>query len=246
MASVVSWRVKVYKAILAYDGTHYFGWQKTFTGPSIQEELERAICQITGEKVMPEAASRTDRGVHAEGQAVQFALSKPVECQRLQRGLNAALPQDIRVLELSELDFHPTLDAIGKEYHYHLCLGPVQDPTQRLYSWHFRHPLDLKLMEENGKDFVGTHDFSAFANAEGKDPICTIESIYFEGRFVIKGDRFLYKMVRNIVGTLIYIGCGKLPSGSIRDILASRDRKRGGITAPAHGLHLHQVFYGVK
>lgn len=236
----------MYKALVAYDGTPYFGWQKTITGPSIQEELERAVAQITGEKVLPEAASRTDRGVHAQGQTIQFALEKPLETKRLQRGLNGVLPPTIRILELTREDFHPTLDAIGKEYHYHLSLGPFQDPTQRLYSWHFRYPLNASLIEKNIPDLLGTRDFSAFANEKEKDPICTLDSIIFDGGFRIKGNRFLYKMVRNIVGTLIYIGCGKLPSGCIPSLFASRDRKQAGITAPAHGLHLHQVFYQIN
>lgn len=236
----------MFKVILSYDGTRYFGWQKTITGPSIQEELEKAIFQITGERVLPEAASRTDRGVHAEGQVVQFALQKGGDPLRLQRGLNAVLPSDIRVVEMTPLAFHPTLDAVGKEYHYRLSLEPVQDPIDRLYSWHFPYPLDLKKIEEASKDLIGTHDFSAFANEEEKDPICTVASIDFKGCFRIQGNRFLYKMVRNIVGTLIYIGSGKLATDSIPQILDSRDRKKGGITAPAHGLHLHQVFYPVK
>ncbi len=236
----------MFKAILAYDGTHYFGWQKTNAGPSIQEELEKAIRQITGETTLPEAASRTDRGVHAQGQVIQFALKKPMEAERLLRGLNAVLPKDIRLRELIAHDFHPTLDAIGKEYHYHLCLGPVQDPIHRLYTWHMHAPLDRRNIEKAAEDLIGTHDFTAFANEEKEDPICTIESIIFEeDHLKIRGSRFLYKMGRNIVGTLIYIGMGKLPLYAIPSILSSRDRKQGGVTAPAHGLHLHQVFYRV-
>lgn len=237
----------MFKALIAYDGTRYFGWQKTITGPSIQEELEKAIAQITQESVVPEAASRTDRGVHAEGQVIQFSLETPGDPKRLLRSLNAVLPSDIRVLSLSSKQFHPTLDAIGKEYHYRMCLDPVQDPIKRLYAWHFQHPLNLKNIESAAKDLIGTHDFTAFANEEEKDPICTLESIVFNKNcFQIKGNRFLYKMVRNLVGTLIYIGMGKLLPNAIPSILASRDRKKAGITAPAHGLYLHQVSYPVK
>lgn len=236
----------MYKAFITYDGTRYFGWQKTATGPSIQEELEKAIRQITGETALPEAASRTDRGVHAEGQVIQFALQKPIDPLRLLKGLNAVLPSDIRVLEIVPKEFHPTLDAIGKEYRYRICQGPVQDPTQRLYSWHIRHPLDLEKVAFAAQALIGRHDFTAFANEEEKNPICTIESIVFDGSFRIKGDRFLYKMVRNIVGTLVYVGCGKLPPDSIPAILESKDRKQAGMTAPPHGLYLHQVFYPLK
>ncbi len=143
--------------------------------------------------------------------------------------------------------FHPTLDATRKEYHYKICSDPVQDPTLRLYSWHFRYPLDAAKMKRAAFDLTGTYDFTAFANEPEKNPICKVESIAFHGSyFAIKGDRFLYKMVRNLVGAIVYVGCGKLPPDSIPSILHSRDRKKGGITAPAHGLYLHQVFYHVK
>lgn len=236
-----------FKGLLAYDGTRYFGWQKTAAGPSIQEELEKALAQVTGETTSIEAASRTDRGVHAEGQVIQFALRKETDPRRLLRSLNAVLPSDIRIREIAISDFHPTLDASGKEYRYQICFDPVQEPTDHLYSWHFRYPLDFTKVETAAASLIGTHDFSAFANEEETNPICTIESILFQnGSFWVKGDRFLYKMVRNIVGTLVYIGCGKLAPDSVPLILESRDRKTGGLTAPAHGLHLHQVFYPVK
>jgi tRNA pseudouridine38-40 synthase len=234
----------MFKALLTYDGTRYFGWQKTISGPSIQEEIQKAIARITGEYSVPEAASRTDRGVHAEGQVIQFALEKSEDPHRLLKGLNAVLPKDIRIRTIIPCFFHPTLDAIGKEYHYYIDGGPVQDPTRRLYAWHLIPPLDLAKIEKAAKDLIGTHNFTAFANEEEKDPFCTIRSIEFkEGRFEIKGDRFLYKMVRNIAGTLVFIGTGKLSHDCIPSILASRDRKKAGITAPAHGLYLHQVFY---
>lgn len=232
----------MYKGIICYDGTLYFGWQKTMTGPSIQEELEKAIFQITQEQIKPEGASRTDRGVHAEGQVIQFALKKNLDPQQLQRGLNAVLPHNIRVLNMTCCDFHPTLDAIGKEYHYHFSFSPVQDPTRRLYSWHIHYDLAFDKMEEAAQLLIGTHDFSAFANEPEKDPICTIESIEIQKDcFKIKGNRFLYKMVRNLVGTLVYVGCDKI--SDICEVISSRDRKKAGITAPALGLYLHQVFY---
>jgi tRNA pseudouridine38-40 synthase len=235
--------LKLYKAVICYDGTHYFGWQKTKTGPSIQEEIEKAIRRITGEDAFPEAASRTDRGVHAEGQVVQFALRKELDPAKLLRGLNAVLPSDIRILQLSFCQFHPTLDAKGKEYRYQICQEPVQDPTLRLYSWHLPHPLQTDKMERAARDLIGQKDFTSFANEPEKNPLCTIEEVRFDGSFWIRGDRFLYKMVRNLVGTLIYIGLGKLKEDSIPSILAAKDRKKAGITAPALGLYLHQVFY---
>lgn len=240
-----------FKALLSYDGTAYFGWQKTKTGPSIQESVSQAIHRITGETVLPEAASRTDRGVHAEGQSIQFHLEGAFDPRKLQRGLNAVLAPDIRAVHLEAAPdrFHPTIDAAAKEYHYRLSLGPAQDPLLRLYSWHFRYPLDLAKMELAAKDLLGTRDFTAFANEPEKDPICTLQEIRIEiseeGRLQIAmiGNRFLYKMARTLAGTIVYIGCGKLPPDCIPALFTSRNRKMAGITAPAHGLYLYQVFY---
>lgn len=241
-----------YKLILSYDGGPYFGWQKTRMGPSIQEMLEKALFQLAQETCKPEAASRTDRGVHAEGQVVQFYLKKSFSPFALKQALNAHLPVQIRVLEAQEIDsaFHPTLDASHKEYHYNLCLGPVQLPFYRLYSWHFPRPLDFEKMQQASFDLLGTHDFSALANEKEENPICTLEAIRFvslpEERLQIQmvGNRFLYRMARNLAGTLVYIGCGKLSETIVPSLLAGKKRKEAGMTAPAHGLCLHRVFYG--
>jgi len=280
-----------YKLTLSYDGTRYFGWQKTRMGPSIQEMLQDAIRQITQEAPLPEGASRTDRGVHAAAQAVSIDLVNNWEPGPLQRALNAVLPQDIRVHSAgrAESSFHPTLDALEKEYRYRVCLG-IQDPVHRLYSWAFRFPLDLERMRGEAIHFLGTRDFSAFANsgwgrcphtptqglaslgnlcngfAKGEstlpglragpclnqakdDPVCSIRCVSIEPleeerlEIRVTGNRFLYKMMRNIAGTLLYVGCGKLPAGSVPSIFASKDRTRAGVTAPAHGLILYRVDY---
>lgn len=232
-----------YKLILAYDGSRYFGWQKTETGPSIQETLADVLKRLTQEEIVPEAASRTDRGVHAVGQTIHFQALKPVTL----RGLNALLPPDIRAVSLegAPTDFHATLHACGKEYRYRLALGPVEDPFQRLYAWHVHVPLDVEKMSQAAGHLIGRHDFSAFANEPEENPICTLESIALQGQLEIclKGDRFLYRMARNLVGTLVYVGCGKIGAEEVPSILASRDRKRAGITAPAQGLRLQEVFY---
>jgi tRNA pseudouridine38-40 synthase len=236
---------------LSYDGTRYFGWQKTRSGPSIQEALEQAIAQIAREQVVPEAASRTDRGVHARGQVVAFSLEREWELQRLQKALNGTLPHDIRVvkIETAPSTFHPTLHARQKEYHYRLCLGDVQEPHCRRYSWHFRYPLNLTDMEEAAQGLIGMRDFRTFANGPEENSLCTLSTIAFVPlerqrlQIVLTGDRFLYKMARNLAGTLLYIGCGKLPPGSISALLQSKDRKQAGMTAPAHGLFLHRVDY---
>lgn len=236
----------MYKALISYDGTHYFGWQKTKAGPSIQETVENALTKLTQETPNLNGASRTDRGVHARGQVVQFSLKNPWEMSALKHALNGILPGDIRILQIDKKNFHPTLDALSKEYHYKLCLEEVQDPHERFYSWHVYHPLDLKLIKMGAKELLGTHDFSAFSNRdeEGEDnPICTLQKLEFNGTtFKVQGDRFLYKMVRNLVGSLVYFATKRL-SIDIKELLVSKDRKLGGITAPAHGLYLHEVSY---
>lgn len=237
--------------IIAYDGTRFFGWQKTRTGPSIQEELEKAIAQILGKSIQTEAASRTDRGVHAKGQIAHFYTEEMIDPRQFRRALNAILPQEISVqsVQYADVAFHPTLSALSKEYHYWICNSAIQLPMNRLYSWHIHQPLDLESMQRAARDFLGTHDFLALTNESTDDSIRTVEHIAIqstpEGRICIKirADRFLYKMARNIVGTLVYIGRQKLPKDCIPQILASKMRKNAGMTAPAHGLFLIEVFY---
>jgi tRNA pseudouridine38-40 synthase len=243
------------KLILAYDGTRYLGWQKTKLGPSIEETLERALAQILQEPIFLQAASRTDRGVHAEGQVVNFiTLKDALDIKKLHKSLNGLLPKDISVLSIEQaLDsFHPTLNAKGKEYHYHLCLQPIQLPHNRYYSWHLRYPVNTPLMQKGAEIFLGSHDFSAFCNERSQqdsDRVRTLSHLELisvsEGRLkcILIGDSFLYKMVRNLVGTLVYLGYGKLSLDSLPKILSERDRRQAGITAPAHGLVLKRVIY---
>jgi tRNA pseudouridine38-40 synthase len=241
------------KLLVSYDGTDYFGWQKTQTGKSIEETLENALRQILREEITLQAASRTDRGVHAEGQVVNF-VTQASDLHLVHRGVNAVLPRNISVksVEIAEPSFHPTLDSKGKEYHYHICPVPVQLPFYRSFSWHVPTPLALEEMKQAAQLLLGTRDFSEFCNEQAdskRSGICTLRSIELEmlsdGRLqiVVIGDNFLYKMVRNLVGTLVYVGMGKIKAENIPDILESRDRTRAGVTAPAQGLLLKRVFY---
>lgn len=239
------------KLILTYDGTGYFGWQKTKTGPSVQESLEKALFQILRTPVSTEAASRTDRGVHARGQVVSFVLEEERDLPLLQYSLNAVLPPDIRILALEEAadSFHPTLDAAGKEYRYSICLGPVFDPIHRQYAWHVHQTLDLEAMQSAAPLFIGTRNFSSFTTEEVEESTRTLFDLKIvflaENRLEIRlyGDRFLYKMARRIVGTLVEIGKGKLAIDQVTSLFEKPDRSLAGMTAPAHGLFLHEVFY---
>jgi tRNA pseudouridine38-40 synthase len=238
--------MKNIRLLLAYEGTCYLGWQKTGMGPSIEETLEKALSQILQHKVKLQAASRTDAGVHAEGQVVNFFTPKETSL----KSLNSLLPSDISILRVEETSetFHPTLDARGKEYVYSVCLGSAQLPFFRNFSWHFGFTLDLEKMKKAAQDLVGEHDFSAFTNERQENNIRILHGIQFDSspnqlKIRVSGNNFLYKMVRNIVGTLLYIGCGKIEGDAVPDILKSKNRSRAGVTAPAHGLVLKKVFY---
>ncbi|MBY0528640.1 MAG: tRNA pseudouridine(38-40) synthase TruA [Rhabdochlamydiaceae bacterium] len=240
------------KLIVCYEGTRYLGWQKNQDAPTIESALERALFQILREKVELQAASRTDAGVHAQGQVVNFKTEHLMDLPLLIRSLNGVLPQDIRILSAKEMppDFHPTLDNRGKEYLYQICNSPFQLPFYRHISWHVPTPLDLKQIEKAIPHLLGNHDFSAFCNDRAlwtRSPFCTLESISLETlphhrlQIAVKGDHFLYKMVRNLIGTLVYIGCDKLNPDQIPIILDNKARSLAGVTAPAHGLSLNKV-----
>ncbi len=242
--------------IVAYDGSTYCGWQDNGLSQSVEAELQSVLQRILQHPVQLQASSRTDAGVHAEGQVANFFTSKShLDLERLLIGINALLPKDIAVLRLWEAEstFHPTLDNIGKEYHYHVCYGKVQMPQQRCYQWHYPHFLNLDQMCLAANQLVGTHDFQAFCNKrEGLSydhtirTVSRIEVVKLPDmclRIELEGNAFLYKMARNIAGTLVYVGCGKLMVDDIATILQEHDRKAAGMTAPAHGLVLKRVFF---
>lgn len=242
------------RLIIAYFGAPYKGWQKTIMGPSIEETLERALAKILQHDVKLQAASRTDAGVHAEGQTVNFFLEKPFDLGRLKYSLNCMLPSEIAVVSIEEMpqNFHPTLDTLKKEYWYHICNTPVQLPFYRETSWHFPYPLNEEKMSRAAKLLEGTHDFSAFCNERSlwdRDPICHLEKVEIiplagnRFRITMTGNHFLYKMARNLAGTLAYVGCGKLEEDAISKILEGKDRTQAGMTAPAYGLTLKHVLY---
>ena len=222
-------------------------------GPSIEETLENALKKLGLATSQLQAASRTDAGVHARGQVINF-MNEESDIKKVERGLNALLPEDIAILnaEIAHDAFHPTLDAKGKEYCYEICYGNVQQPFHRYTSWHVPHTLSIPAMQEAAKKLIGTHDFSAFCNersllkGESVRTLYAIEFSLLEGerlRIALRGNHFLYKMVRNLVGTLIRVGQNKLLPKEVAEILQSKDRRSAGVTAPAHGLCLNKVFY---
>lgn len=240
---------------VAYDGGNYAGWQKNRELPTVELCLENVLVQILQHPVHIQAASRTDAGVHAVGQIVNFFTEKTISTERLLISCNALLPKDIRILNASEEadSFHPTLDNTGKEYHYTICFGKIQNPIYRNYSWHFPHPLDLPLMQHESSLLLGEHDFSFFrnqgSNSSNESSLCHLKAIRIidlgEQRLRIEmvGSRFLYKMARNIAGTLAYLGSDKLPPETLETLLKGGSRPEAGMTAPAHGLVLVEVFF---
>ena len=242
------------KLVIAYSGAAYAGWQKTKHARTIEATLEQVLTTILQHEVKLQAASRTDAGVHAEGQVVNFFLQGPRDLNRLQFSLNCLLPKDIAVISVEEmpLDFHPTLRAQKKEYWYHICNSSAQLPFERSTSWHFPYPLDINAMAQASHHLLGKHDFSAFCNERtlwDRSPICHLENMEITPlphqrlRIAMTADHFLFRMARNLAGTLAYVGCGKLAADAIPAILAAKDRTQAGITPPAHGLTLKRVFY---
>lgn len=221
-------------------------------GAGVEEVLEQVLAKILQHEVKLQAASRTDAGVHAKGQVVNFTLQKSFDLERLKFSLNCLLPKDIAVLSIQEMPihFHPTLDSIKKEYWYHICNSWIQLPFYRDTSWHIPYTLDYEAMRQAAKHLEGSHDFSAFCNERklwDRNPICHLEKIEIcllessRLKIVMVGDHFLFRMARNLVGTLAYVGCGKLKGNHIPSILKGKNRTRAGVTAPARGLTLKSV-----
>lgn len=248
--------MRCYKLTLAYDGTQYSGWQIQPNAPSIQQHLQEALMTfLSGETVAVIGSGRTDAGVHALNQIAHFKTEQEIDLNRLLLALNGLLPRDIRIkkAEVASLQFHSQHSALGKEYHYHLYLERVMDPFRRLYSWHILRRIDLPLFYEAADLFVGTHDFTSFANephagAVAKNPVRTIYRLDIcptEGglRLEFEGNGFLYKMVRNIVGTLVDVASHRLTLEEVKSIFEARDRRQAGRAAPPQGLFLVRVDY---
>ncbi len=245
-----------FKLTIAYDGTAYEGWQVQKVGTGVQQKLEEALARLFSSHPRVHSSSRTDTGVHALGMVIHFEVP-PAECnmsaRKLALAVNAWLPEDIRVLSAARArnDFHARFDATAKEYRYFVWNHPAMNPLIRQTAWHVPRPLALAPMRHAASLFVGRHDFQSFASNPGYKKDSTVRrlsrcDIKRTGRlltFIIQGDGFLYKMCRGLVGTLIQVGLGKFAAGEIKPMLARRDRRVAGMTAPAHGLVLWKVFY---
>jgi tRNA pseudouridine38-40 synthase len=245
-----------FKLVIAYDGTCYEGWQVQKTGTGVQEKVETALAKLFPSAPRLHGSSRTDTGVHALGMVAHFeipAVEFKMSTRKLALALNAWLPEDIRVLSAARAPkgFHARFDAAGKQYRYFVWNHTAMNPLLRHSAWQVTRPLNLKAMRAAAPLFVGRHDFKSFAASRNYEMESTVRKlarcdIRKNGRlltFIIQGDGFLYKMCRGIVGTLVQIGLGKFTADEIRPMLAKKDRRVAGMTAPAHGLVLWKVFY---
>lgn len=240
------------KLTLAYDGTNYHGFQKQNNAISIQEILQGTLHKIYHKPVGVTGSGRTDSGVHARGQVVNYYAPFEIPIDRIPYALNSILPDDIRIFnaEIVSPQFHARFDARGKIYSYTVDQGVFYSVFNRLYTYHLPTALDVKSMEQASRHFLGRHDFSAFCSSKScvKDRNREIKKAYWEEegellRFIIEADGFLYNMVRIIVGTLLETGQGRIKPEDIPGIIASGNRQAAGSTVPARGLCLEKVFY---
>jgi tRNA pseudouridine38-40 synthase len=256
-----------WKLTLTYDGTAYHGWQVQPGLPTIQGELQKAIERVLGESPLPQGSGRTDAGVHALGQVASFLLEAPIPTDNLQRALNRTLPPAIRILEAKAVPetFHARHGAVAKTYEYRIFRGDLLSPFLAPYVHHSRWKLNLADLRQAANAVIGEYDFTSLA---ASDPDLAIRSeedgdsepairsavrTIFSSEwsevpgdlllYRVRGNGFLHHMVRNLVGTMLEIGRGQFPAGSMRAILEARSRSAAGPTAPARGLFLHSVEY---
>ncbi len=245
--------IRNFKIVVEYDGSAYRGWQRQKNGLSIQQVLEEAIKKITGQKVSVIGSGRTDAGVHALNQVASFRCVTKLPVNSIYRGVNSVLPEDIVVKEMEEVpfEFHAQRDVKSKIYVYKICNQKLRPALGRNYSWFVRFDLDLPKMRQAAKYLLGTHDFSCFCatGTDVQDRVRTIMNIEIKKvaqgniEIIVEAKGFLKYMVRNIIGTLVEVGRGKRLPEEMKKIIASRDRKIAGATAPAHGLFLMEVKY---
>ena len=249
---------RVFKLIVAYDGTNYFGWQYQPDQPTVQQFIESALGTVLGHPRWPaRASSRTDAGVHALGQVVVFKTAGwRAPADRLTPALNTHLPNDIVIRSAEEVSpsFHPLAFCTGKRYRYRVYASRVADPLDGRFHWWVKHHLNIDAMREAAAMLLGKHDFAAFetSGSPRQNTVRTVRAIeidshaYLDGYQIsieIEANGFLYNMVRNIAGTLVVVGRQRQSPNWVRDVLVSKDRREAGQTAPPQGLQLLEIFF---
>lgn len=241
------------RIIVEYDGTDLCGWQRQANGPTVQAHLEDALAKLLGHTTAVTGASRTDAGVHARGQVATFRTARTIPLYGIRRALNTLLPYGIAIRDAAEVpdDFHARFSASGKHYRYTLLVRPDRAPRWHDRAWHHPEPLSIEAMAQAATTLVGEHDFAAF-RAVGCSAATTVRRLDAiaitqpEPEVIavdVRGNAFLRNMVRILVGTLVEVGGGRRSPSQVAEIIASRDRTRAGMTAPAHGLELMEVHY---
>lgn len=240
------------KLTVAYDGTNYCGWQVQPNGITVEEVLNRALSALTGTKVNVIGASRTDSGVHARGNVAVFDTDSPIPPDRISYAVNQKLPDNIVVVKSEEVpkDWHPRYQNSVKTYEYHILNAKMPDPTRRYTTYFVSYHLDLEQMRKAAGYLVGEHDFASFCNihTDVEDTVRTIYELTVEKSgedltIRVRGNGFLYNMVRIIAGTLLQVGRGFYTPEDVRGILETKDRESAGVTAPPHGLMLMRIEY---
>ena len=242
-----------FKLIIEYDGTAYHGWQRQKNDRTIQQEIEHALSTMTAGRVTLNGSGRTDAGVHAFGQVANFYCETDLTEEIFQKGLNSLLPEDIVIKDCRTVDesFHARYDAKSKIYHYWIINREIPPAIGRQYAWSIRKKLDTAAMRAAIQHIMGSQDFKSFEGTGSPRSHTTrtvmaadlVENMEGSVIFQIEADGFLRYMVRNIVGTLVDVGLGKLTHAEFRDILQSKNRSKASATAPARGLFLVAVNY---
>lgn len=244
--------MKRIKLTVAYDGTDYCGWQIQPNGITVEEVLNRNLSELTGEEITVIGASRTDSGVHAQGNVAVFDSDTTIPPERIAYAVNRKLPEDIVVIRSEEVpgDWHPRYQETEKTYEYHILNREMPDPVRRRDTYFVSYPLDLEAMRHAAAYLKGEHDFRSFCNihTDVQDTARTIYDldIIRSGDLVtvrIRGNGFLYNMVRIIVGTLVRVGRGFYSPGQVKEILEAKERTSAGVTAPPQGLVLVKIDY---
>ncbi|MFR5876836.1 MAG: tRNA pseudouridine(38-40) synthase TruA [Eubacterium sp.] len=244
--------MKRFLLTIQYDGSAYHGWQVQKNAITVQEVLQNAIEKVFGSRLDVIGCSRTDSSVHANMYCVSFDTDMSISDDGVIMALNGYLPKDIAVKECKTVppDFHPRYNCVSKEYVYKIYNGRTRNPFLAKYAYYYHRYIDAQYLDTEAKAYIGSHDYSGFCSVKSdvENTVRTVKSfdVWREGEMVyfkVEADGFLYNMVRIMVGTLLFVNEGKIKTGELGEVIASKDRNKAGKTAPPQGLYLDRVNY---